>query len=407
MKLLIGQKHSTNSKILVDEKTVLFLEIPGSIFSEDIKERLIESELFETISDVNLSVKEVMSFKGKHFADFSSRLLDSTNFEGLKETCRDFARKFDCTNLCFYSGFPDLFKHIENGNSCVIPICSGKELYGILLAEGKEFDIHLLSLISDCVSFKARDLLIHNPAIVDNNEVREQHGEKLPVVLCGVNREVTKFIDDSLVFECEINEIRNVCRIHKPGLILISEDPMLAIEDVAKIACDMRDMYATQNAEIMYFSDCISESNLKKLECTRVITVSTALLDSAVFRTHISVMSEYRKRPLSVVYQTFNRALLAINDNLKLDVLGEEFFMFLGVSNYHLTNYSKYFLGTTLREYQMMVRIHEAKKLLRNSKKTIKEIYEACGFTNYNSFSKYFYRCVGCIPSVFIEKKRK
>jgi len=79
------------------------------------------------------------------------------------------------------------------------------------------------------------------------------------------------------------------------------------------------------------------------------------------------------------------------------------------VSEAHFVN-TKYvcqlfsgFLGTTFTAYLTMLRMEEAARLLRDTKREVKEISYLCGFTDYFYFCRVFRKHHACTPSAYRE----
>lgn len=68
---------------------------------------------------------------------------------------------------------------------------------------------------------------------------------------------------------------------------------------------------------------------------------------------------------------------------------------YVGISPYYLSHIFKNKTGQTFVEYLSMVRIAEAKRLSSNTKLTIKDIAERCGYFNITYFCKVFKRFTG------------
>lgn len=64
-------------------------------------------------------------------------------------------------------------------------------------------------------------------------------------------------------------------------------------------------------------------------------------------------------------------------------------------------------MGMTLTDYITVRRIEKAKELLANSKKTIADISEQCGFTDPNYFTRVFKKLEGCPPKQYRENEQQ
>lgn len=71
------------------------------------------------------------------------------------------------------------------------------------------------------------------------------------------------------------------------------------------------------------------------------------------------------------------------------------------ISRSHLSRTFKKVTGLTIVEYLNSVRISQAQKLLRNTKKSISQISSDTGFNNISHFDRTFKKITGYSPSDF------
>ena len=88
-----------------------------------------------------------------------------------------------------------------------------------------------------------------------------------------------------------------------------------------------------------------------------------------------------------------------IRENLSISHIANE----LHVSAYYLMHIFKKLTGITIHEYKTSLRIAQAKKLLRNTNKSISEISDMCGFESLPYFSRVFKKAEGVVPSHYRE----
>ena len=88
--------------------------------------------------------------------------------------------------------------------------------------------------------------------------------------------------------------------------------------------------------------------------------------------------------------------------DLSLDEVSEK----VQISPYYFSKLFKKETGENFIEYLTKVRIEKAKKLLRESQMTMKEISNAVGYSNPNYFSHTFKKNVGVSPSEYKERER-
>lgn len=73
----------------------------------------------------------------------------------------------------------------------------------------------------------------------------------------------------------------------------------------------------------------------------------------------------------------------------------------LGMSQYHFCRLFKQTTGTTPHQYLIQLRLERAKHLLKNTKLTINEIADECGFANPSHLAKHLRRDTGLSPKRF------
>lgn len=99
------------------------------------------------------------------------------------------------------------------------------------------------------------------------------------------------------------------------------------------------------------------------------------------------------------VLKTITRTKEYIHDNLSNQINLENLSKAMGVSKYYLHRLFKELTGTTPVEYITQTRITEAKRLLRDTKKSILDISIQCGFESQSYFSRIFKGVTGLTPS--------
>jgi AraC family cel operon transcriptional repressor len=82
------------------------------------------------------------------------------------------------------------------------------------------------------------------------------------------------------------------------------------------------------------------------------------------------------------------------------------FIKLAGKSQEHLTRYMKKYLNDTPQAFIIRLRIHEAARLLRNTRKTIDNIMYETGFNNVSYFRRCFCRQLGDPPGRYLRKSR-
>ena len=88
-----------------------------------------------------------------------------------------------------------------------------------------------------------------------------------------------------------------------------------------------------------------------------------------------------------------------IRENLSISDIANR----LNISVYYLMHVFKKRTGITINEYKMALRIAQAKKMLKNTNKSISEIADSCGFESLQYFSRTFKKTEGVTPSQYRE----
>ncbi|EHI98768.1 transcriptional regulator with cupin sensor, AraC family [Clostridium sp. DL-VIII] len=94
-----------------------------------------------------------------------------------------------------------------------------------------------------------------------------------------------------------------------------------------------------------------------------------------------------------------DRIMSYINENLSNDIIIADIASKEHLSVTYLSHFIKNHIGMSMRDYIMTKRIEKAKFLILSSKKSISQIGEECGFSNYQTFSKMFKKRVKTSPS--------
>lgn len=103
-----------------------------------------------------------------------------------------------------------------------------------------------------------------------------------------------------------------------------------------------------------------------------------------------------------LMYEISEYIAAHFDENLSLRELGSIF----ALSNGHLSRRFKAVVGMGINEYITYIRILNAEKLLKNTKLTVMEIADRCGFNDSNYFSTVFRQTMGLTPYQYRKMSR-
>ena len=109
----------------------------------------------------------------------------------------------------------------------------------------------------------------------------------------------------------------------------------------------------------------------------------------------------------AVKHPLLSSALNYIEQNLSVPSISNKSLAdFLGISEVYLRKLFRDHMGMTPKQYIIKLRLQKAKQLLTDTKQTITEISEACGFTSVYHFSREFKQKTDISPTQYAEANR-
>lgn len=175
---------------------------------------------------------------------------------------------------------------------------------------------------------------------------------------------------------------------------------------------DMLDDYAISCLSELYNDKfvCFSDENLPKIEEllkrmeleSKRTTADREYLIRLYIREFIILISRYRihrvKAQLSDAQVIIKKVTDYINENYDKTLLEEETSKIFAMSRSHFSRKFKSVTGLRYSEYVTNVRITNSEKLLRETRRSITEIAQQCGFNDSNYFASVFKRLKGITP---------
>ena len=137
-------------------------------------------------------------------------------------------------------------------------------------------------------------------------------------------------------------------------------------------------------------------------------TVINLLTTLRTLRNKFNGNESQESRIEEVTVQTPDEALMerimqVINENLSdsdlsVDIIAQK----VGISRVHLHRKMKELTNQTPHSFVRNIRLKQAAKMLRTSKRNITEVMYLCGFSNAASFSTMFKNLYGCSPREYM-----
>lgn len=145
-----------------------------------------------------------------------------------------------------------------------------------------------------------------------------------------------------------------------------------------------------------------AESTMRRiLSLTQKKDVHSELIASNLIinlLTELMIQSSSESLSLSVMPDYLKKALKDLENHFLEPFALEDTARRVGISKYHLSREFRKYVGTTMNEYVITLRLNYAKELLRYSQETIGEIAYACGMNHVSHFINLFREREGMTP---------
>jgi signal transduction histidine kinase/DNA-binding LacI/PurR family transcriptional regulator/AraC-like DNA-binding protein len=145
----------------------------------------------------------------------------------------------------------------------------------------------------------------------------------------------------------------------------------------------------------------LNEEDLRRLNAGVAVVLQKGLFTTDETLAQISTALE-RKRRLSADAQRLVRlAMLYIHENYAEAITRADIARHVNITEDYLTFCFRQELGTTPIKYLQRYRVHQAKKLLKETNLSVTEIAMSVGFSDSGYFSRIFHRETGLPPEAF------
>ncbi len=150
----------------------------------------------------------------------------------------------------------------------------------------------------------------------------------------------------------------------------------------------------------------VTGKNLTEADMARLNQGVTAVLSKGLFSaeetiTHISAALANKRRLSGEAQRLVRLAMAYLHENYAEPLSRRDIARHVGITEDHLTFCFRQELGTTPIEYLQRFRINQAKRLLKETERSVTEIALDVGFSDSGYFSRIFRREVGMAPETF------
>ena len=144
------------------------------------------------------------------------------------------------------------------------------------------------------------------------------------------------------------------------------------------------------------------ESTMRRiLSLTQKKDIHSELISSNLIvnlLTELLIRSSSESLSLSAMPDYLKHLLKELENHFLEPFSLEEYAARIGLSKYHLSRDFRKYVGTTMNEYVITMRLNYAKELLRYSKESVGEIAYACGMNHVSHFINLFREREGMTP---------
>lgn len=188
---------------------------------------------------------------------------------------------------------------------------------------------------------------------------------------------------------------------HEPvDLVLL--DLLMPEMDGFEVLEHMREQESTRRIPVIVVTgQVLSEEDMARLNrgVSTVLEKGLFSLDETV--EHIDAALERKRRLSGEAQRLVRKAMAFIHEHFAEYISRREIAQHVSISEDHLTFCFRQELGTTPIEYLQRYRVHQARRLLKDTERSVTEIALDVGFSDSGYFSRIFRRVTGMSPETY------
>ncbi|MEJ5315199.1 MAG: substrate-binding domain-containing protein [Anaerolinea sp.] len=195
-------------------------------------------------------------------------------------------------------------------------------------------------------------------------------------------------------------EALNVLLKEKVDLVLL--DLQMPEMDGFAVLQAMREAHWASNIPVIVITGKdLTDADMARLNEGVAVVLQKGLFAMDETMEHIGAVLERRRRLSQEAQRLVRKAMLFIHENYTQPITRSDIARYVNISEDYLTFCFRQELGTTPIKYLQRYRIHQAKKLLKETELSVTEIAMRVGFSDSGYFSRIFHRETGRSPEAF------
>ena len=167
----------------------------------------------------------------------------------------------------------------------------------------------------------------------------------------------------------------------------------------------LRDVSAFTDDALNSFMECLRDELMREEASQLFVSAIAQAIAIHIARNYAESIDDARATSPSLpgykLKEVTDWMAQHIAEDLKLDQLAAQ----VGLSKFHFDRLFKRAIGLSPSQYQIDLRMNEARRLLRETKKSILDVALDVGYTNPSHFAKLFRRENGLTPSKYRQQR--